>query len=111
MYTLFILSTLDNYPDLVLWVYHEKPSMMIFYYIFTVFTSIVMLSVLTGVFYTNFKEHYSGNVSEQMKHPEARELIIECLSDDILNFEKVQKSIQSFVTKLREKNDKGSNNK
>ena len=105
IYTLFILSTLDNFPDLILWVYSNRPEMMVFYYIFTIFTSIVMISVLTGVFYTNFKEFYSAGVSEQMKLKEYRDLIKECLQDDILNFDKIKLNLENFVQELRDKHD------
>lgn len=101
IYTLFILSTLDNYPDLLLGVYNENFQLMPFYYIFTVFGSIVMISVLTGVFYTNFKEFYSANVAEQLEEEKFRVLLQNCLKDDYLNFDNIKKELNNYIQDFR----------
>ena len=60
-----------------------------------------MLSVLTGVFYTNFKEFYSQNVENLLKDSEHRGLIKKCLQDKILNFEKIKKILNEFLSSKR----------
>lgn len=64
LYTLFILSTLDNYPDALLGIINERPFLLIFFFCFTIFSAIIMISIMTGVFYTHFKDIYSENVDK-----------------------------------------------
>lgn len=101
MYSLFIFSTFDTYPLIQLGVYTDHPILLLYYFIFAIFGGIVMLSVLTGVFYTNFKEFYSQNVESLLKDPEHRGLIKKCLQDKILNFEKIKKILNEFLSSKR----------
>lgn len=64
LYTLFILSTLDNYPDALLGIINERPFLLIFFFCFCIFSGIIMISMMTGVFYTHFKDIYSENVDK-----------------------------------------------
>lgn len=62
MYTLFILSTLDNFPDVMLGIVNSEPVLLLFFFFFTIISGIIMLSIMTGVFYTHFKDLYSASV-------------------------------------------------
>lgn len=101
MYTLFILSTLDNYPDLQLGIYQDNPILMLYYAIFAIFGGIVILSVLTGVFYTNFIEFYNRNVEILVANKEYQDLIRKCLDDKILNFENIKKVLNDYIENKR----------
>jgi Ion transport protein len=101
MYTLFILSTLDNYPDIQFGIYHEKPLLMLFYLSYAIFGGIVMVSILTGVSYTNFVKFYSHNLDVLLKDPEYRILFRRCLRDKILNFENIIKILNDYLENKR----------
>lgn len=62
--TLFVLTTLDNYPDVLYGIVSEKPELQIFFFIFAIISGIIMMSIMTGVFYSNFKDLYSENVDK-----------------------------------------------
>jgi hypothetical protein len=62
IYTLFILSTKDNYPDIILGIVNSRPLLLGYFFTFLIFCSVIMISMMTGVFYTNFNEIYSESV-------------------------------------------------
>ncbi len=64
MYTLFILSTLDNYPDVLLGIVNDRPTLLTFFIFYSIVAGIIMLSIMTGVFYTHFKDLYSETVDK-----------------------------------------------
>ena len=63
-YTLFILTTLDNFPDVMLGIVNDEPVLLLFFFFFSIISGIIMLSIMTGVFYTHFKDLYSATVDK-----------------------------------------------
>lgn len=63
-YTLFILTTLDNFPDVMIGIVNDEPILLLFFFFFSIISGIIMLSIMTGVFYTHFKDLYSATVDQ-----------------------------------------------
>ena len=53
---------MENFPDIVLEAYHTNPLYALFFLIYILTSSVIVLSVLTGVFYYHFKALYEENL-------------------------------------------------
>lgn len=63
-YTLFVMTTLDNFPDVILGIVNDEPILLLFFFFFSIISGIIMISIMTGVFYTHFKDLYSATVDK-----------------------------------------------
>jgi len=85
-YSLFIASTGDNFPGVLNPFVAESVISFIIIALFCVFTPIVMMSVLTGVFATEFGNFYAQNLEAVLeKDPGYKNLILKCLECEVLH--------------------------
>lgn len=49
---------------------NDQPQLLAFFFVFCIFSGIIMISMMTGVFYTHFKELYSSTVDKLVNEKE-----------------------------------------
>ena len=55
-FTLYVVLTTANYPDILVKKYGENRLIFIFFFIYTFMTIFIMINMLVGVFYFNYKQ-------------------------------------------------------
>lgn len=85
-YTLVIFSTGENWPNLVLdYLSWERCLGCLILVVFFVFTSIIIVSVLTGVFATHFDAFYNKMTEEVVEMDQGyKKIIMHCMEAPIL---------------------------
>lgn len=56
VFTLYVLLTTANYPDILVKKYGQNRLTFIFFFIYTFITIFIMINMLVGVFYFNYKQ-------------------------------------------------------
>lgn len=67
VFSLYVLLTTANYPDILVKKYGTNRLTFIFYFIYTFMTIFIMINMLVGVFYFNYKQVVTsvlGNVEK-----------------------------------------------
>lgn len=62
VFTLYVLLTTANYPDILVKKYGENRLVFFFFLIYTFITIFIMVNMMVGVFYFNYKQVFSSNI-------------------------------------------------
>ncbi len=62
--SMFLLMLMENFPDILLEAYGISTLYFIFFFIYIIFASIIVLSLVVGVFYFHFKNFYVYNLNK-----------------------------------------------
>lgn len=62
VFTLYVLLTTANYPDILVKKYGENRLVFFFFLTYTFVTIFIMVNMMVGVFYFNYKQVFSSSI-------------------------------------------------
>ena len=100
--SMFLLMLMENFPDVCLEANGINLIIMIFFYLYVVVSAIVIISLLTGVFYFYFMNFYIENLREiGKKYPHFIEITDPFMQEAFLNPNAVDKLLKETKKKMK----------
>lgn len=91
------MLTTANYPDILVKKYGDNRLIFFFFMIYTFVSIFIMVNMMVGVFYFNYKQVFSQSILKAEKDPDFAKLLKYCLTHKIQSKRRIMSIVNNYV--------------